>query len=106
MNTLITLALIQLSVVIITDISGVWDNIEQAVSKWLHCKIKLPHICICSFCQTWWIGLIWLIASGRVNMLMIAALLMLCTFTSVTSSLVRLITDSIGSLINFLYKKL
>lgn len=86
--------------VCITDISGFWDSVEAGVSRWLKCKIALPKILVCSFCQTHWIGLIYMIIAGIFSLQNYALLLLICISTPLISNVIYNIKDILGIIIN------
>lgn len=103
METIVSLVLIQFIIVNITDLSGVVYHIESAIAKWLHTRKVSLKILECSYCQTHWIGLIYLICTGF-TLEMYAFLLLICFLTPVTQDIVRLIRDMLTVFINFISK--
>ena len=105
MGIIINLLLLQFIIVCIIDISGFIRELEDIAGKWL--KIKNPHIpkpFSCSFCSTWWTGLIYLIISGSVTLYHIAALLMICCLTTITAELIYLIQDILIKILQIIRK--
>lgn len=47
-------------IVFIVDVSGVIENIEWWLSKWIGKNCKIPKPFSCSLCLTFWLGLIWI----------------------------------------------
>lgn len=105
MEVLLNLILIQFIVVNIVDISGIMDSIKNGLSKWLDIRINKPLPLIgCSYCSTWWAGLIYLIVTGNFTLYYIAALLFICSLTTVTSGLTYLIRDILTKIISIVNK--
>lgn len=58
--------------VYIIDLSGIIDELENIIGKWLKCKIKIPKPFSCSLCSSWWLGLLYIIIMGKFTILNIA----------------------------------
>ena len=58
---ILKLFFITVTICFLIDISGIIDNIEWWLSKWLKGKAKIPKPFSCSLCMTWWVGLIYII---------------------------------------------
>jgi len=99
MDVLLNVLLIALITVNITDISGVVQHIENSLSKWL--KLRSVHIKIleCSYCQTHWLGLLYLIISGNVTLFNYALLLIVCLLTPVMYSTLILIREALNKIV-------
>ena len=105
MEVLLNLILIQFIVVNIVDISGIMDSIKNGLSKWLDIKITKPLPLIgCSYCSTWWTGLIYLMVTGNVTLYYVAILLMICSLTTVTMEVIYLIQDILIKILQIIRK--
>ena len=101
----INLLLIQFIIVCIIDISGFIQELEGMAGKWL--KIKKAHIpkpFSCSYCSTWWTGLIYLMVTGNVTLYYVAILLMICSLTTVTMEVIYLIQDILIKILQIIRK--
>lgn len=101
---IINLLLIQFIIVSIIDVSGFIQELEAFLSKWLKIRAKIPKPFSCSYCSTWWVGLIYLIVTGNFTLYYIAALLFICSLTTVTSGLIYLIRDIFTKIITSINK--
>lgn len=91
----------------IVDISGVVDSIKGAIVRFITGS-KLPfNFSIkpfdCSLCMSWWCGLIYLLAYGHFNLRSIVAVAMFAVAADTITSLILLVRDIIGSIINRIY---
>ena len=93
MQILINLLLIQFIIVNIIDVSGFIQEAEKGLSKWLKIKAKIPKPFSCSYCSTFWCGLIYLIATGNLSLLTGSILLLIASLTPVTLEVVYLFRD-------------
>lgn len=97
--------------VMIVDLSGFTISLKKFVS-WLLTGGKLVKTdfdlkpLTCSYCMTWWLGLIYLICTGSINFFHLYILLLLCCLTVPFKNLIQLIIDCINTLISKLGKKL
>lgn len=106
---LINLFFIQIIIVIITDISDwpktVYKVVSYILTKGMIVKDDLNwHLVSCSFCQMWWIGLIYLIICHSFTIPYIALVALLSFATPITNSILLLIKDLVLYLINLNYK--
>lgn len=58
---ILDLLMITIIVCFIIDLSGIIENIEWWLSRWLKGVVKIPKPFSCSLCTTFWVGLIWII---------------------------------------------
>lgn len=82
MNAFISLLLITWLCVFIIDLSGIIESIETLVRKirgWQFFRVPKPFAC--SLCSSWWLGLIYLLASSQFTLGNIA-LCALCALLS------------------------
>lgn len=97
--------------VMIIDMSGFTVSLKKFVS-WLLTGGKLVKTdfdlkpLTCSFCMTWWVGLIYLICTGTINFFHLYILLLLCCFTVPFKNLLQLIIMGINTIISKLEKNL
>lgn len=100
---LINCLLITLIFVIISDELQFWNNFSPIISGWLtRGKIKKPipsKIMTCSTCQSWWANLLYIILMGKLSIPMVAYILGLAYLAPVFSDILRLITETIKSII-------
>ena len=108
-NMLINLFFIQIIIVIITDISDWPKTVYKAVS-YILTKGKIVkddlnwHLVSCSFCQMWWIGLIYLLICHSFTIPYIALVALLSFLTPVSNNILLLMKDLIGFEINKIYE--
>lgn len=91
------------------DLSGVVDSLSQRIWKWMHPKVKydgwlIPKPFSCSLCSTFWCGLAYLLFTGTFSWFMLLYVCILSFMTPVIASALSLLKDSVGWLINTLYK--
>jgi hypothetical protein len=87
------LILIQLIVVIIIDISGIVQSVENAIARALKLKSVSIHLIECSFCINHWVGLLYLLLTGSLSLETYCFVLILCFLTSVTKELLWTVRD-------------
>lgn len=94
------LDLLMISVIIcfIIDISGIIENIEWYLGKWLGGKVIIPKPFSCSLCLTFWVGLIWLIVQGEVTLFNIMAVCLLSALTEQITNTITLFKQLIARL--------
>lgn len=94
------LDLLMISVIIcfIIDISGIIENIEWYLGKWLGGKVIIPKPFSCSLCLTFWVGLIWLIVQGEVTLFNIMAVCLLSALTEQITNAITLFKQLIARL--------
>ena len=100
-----TLLLIQLICVLVTDVAGApEDMLLPLFKKITGSKIGyLPKPWSCSTCQTFWIGLIYLLFTHQVTVPSIALLLTVACLTNLTLSLWHFAVDFINKIISTIY---
>ena len=99
-----TLIFIQIIIVLITDISGFPEDGLKPLFKRLTGGVGEPSkLFTCSFCQTNWVGLIFLITTGQLTFASYALVLFLAFMTPVTGSLLYLVRDFFHKMITTLY---
>jgi hypothetical protein len=102
----INLLLIAICVVIIIDISGIIDDIENRLSKWLKGKVKLGKPWVCSFCMYHHISLIYLICVGELTLKLYTLILIFAHLSGVLASLLICIRETLLWLIEKAYNAL
>lgn len=102
MELYFNIALIAVICVCIIDISGLIDELESMLSKWLGKKCRVPKPFSCSLCSTFWLSLIYLIYTNNLNLLNIAVTLLIAISTDIIGSVIYLIKN----LLSFVITKL
>lgn len=103
---IIKLLLLTCVVVFIIDLSGIIEELERILGKWLKAKIVIPKPISCSLCMTWWIGLIYIIVCGYLNLPYIAYVALLSFLTTTIYNILILIRDIVNKIITITYKYL
>lgn len=101
----VDLLMISLLMVFVIDISGFLGEIEHFYREKYHnlpLKIRKPFCC--SFCMTWWIGLIYLLIVGEFGILNIGYVALLCLLTGVFQRGLMLIVGIIEKIIMMIEK--
>lgn len=69
---ILKMLILTLLVVFIIDLSGIIEELEVALAKWLKVKkVRIPKPFSCSLCSTWWLLLVMLLIEGRFTLIMI-----------------------------------
>ena len=110
----LNILLIAIAIVIITDLSGVVDYIKRHLYHWMTGNYNYPetwdtpiiHLMSCSLCQTWWVGLLYLIVIGQVTFASIAYLLAIAYLTTTIRDLIVLIKEVLTKIIDKIFKLL
>ena len=99
------LFLIALILVVITDISGFpEDGLAPLFRKITGSKKGVPSkIFTCSFCQTNWVGLFYLIVTGQLSLASYAIVLLFAAMTPVIYMGVLFLKDLFTKIIEWLY---
>ena len=102
---LLDLFLIALILVVITDISGFpEDGLAPLFRKITGSKKGVPSkIFTCSFCQTNWVGLFYLIVTGQLSLASYAIVLLFATMTPVIYMGVLFLKHLFTKIIEWLY---
>lgn len=95
---MLNLFLIAVIVVIIIDISGITLSIKSSIKRLLtKGRMSDPNYSLkpldCSFCMTFWTGLVWLLVTHSFSLWMLTYLLLLCVMTPVISDVIILIRE-------------
>lgn len=95
---MLNLFLIAVIVVIIIDISGITLSIKSGIKRLLtKGRMSDPNYSLkpidCSFCMTFWTGLVWLLVTHSFSLWMLTYLLLLCVMTPVISDVIILIRE-------------
>lgn len=104
--------LIAVIMVLITDLSGLVPYIKSHLYYKLRGTYNYPdswdspiiHLLSCSLCQTWWIGLVYLIVVGQVTIPAIAYLLLISYLTTTIRDILVLLKELLTEAIDKLYK--
>ena len=102
----IDILLITIIIVYIIDLSGIITSIEQSLSKWLKGTVKIKKPFSCSFCLSWWLGLLYLIITNNLTLLLICYVAMLSFLTPIINDIIILIRDLLRKMINKIYSYL
>lgn len=101
---LLDLLYLTLIIVFITDISGVVSHIETALAKWLKVrKVSVPLL-TCSLCQTWWVGLLYLLITHNVTLGGIALVALFAYLTTVFKDIIYLTKDILETIVGWVEK--
>lgn len=106
---LIKLVIICLVNVLIIDLSGLMTDIKLFISKWLtKDKIASSQFRLkpfdCSFCMTFWSGLIYTIVTNEFTLVNLLIILLLSFFTEPFKQLLLLFKDLLIKLIDIIYE--
>ena len=99
--------LIAVIIVVIIDISGFTYSLKSGLKKVLtKGRMSDPYYSLkpfdCSFCMTWWTGLIWLLVIHNVTLWMLAYLLLICVMTPVIKDVIILIRETMLKIIKLM----
>lgn len=99
--------LIAVIIVVIIDISGFIDSLKSGLKKVLtKGRMSDPYYSLkpldCSFCMTFWTGLIWLLVIHNVTLWMLAYLLLICVMTPVIKDVIILIRETMLKIIKLM----
>lgn len=102
---MLDLFLISVIVVIIIDISGITDTIKSLIKRIItRGMLSDPNYSLkpidCSFCMTFWTGLVYMLCVGTFSLWMVTYLLLLCVMTPVIKDVIILIRETIIKIIN------
>jgi hypothetical protein len=100
---MLDLFFIAVVVVVIIDLSGFIDSVKSGLKRWAtRGRMSDPNYTLkpidCSFCMTFWTGLVYLLATG-ITLWSVVWLLLLCFFTPVIKDVLLLVRDLITRLI-------
>jgi len=106
--------LIAIILVIITDLSGIVEYIKSHLYFRLRGTYDYPpswdtpiiHLMSCSLCQTWWVGLVYLIVIGQVTIPAIAYLLAIAYLTTTIKDIIVFIKEVLTKAIDKMFKML
>lgn len=99
--------LIAVIIVVIIDISGFTYSLKSGLKKVLtKGRMSDPYYSLkpldCSFCMTFWTGLIWLLVTHNVTLWMLAYLLLICVMTPVIKDVIILIRETMLKIIKLM----
>lgn len=106
---LFDLLCISFIIVVITDISDWPSTVKKSIS-YILTKGKITkteyslHLVDCSFCQTWWAGIIYLICTSEFTFINLAIVCALAALTMETKNLILLVKDLISTIYKIIYK--
>lgn len=95
---MLELFLISVICVIIIDLSGVIESIKSGIKRLLtKGMMSDPNYSLkpidCSFCMTWWTGLVYIFVTNTFSLWMVTYLLLICVMTPVIRDFIVLIRD-------------
>lgn len=101
---MLDLFLISVIVVIIIDISGITDTIKSLIKRIItRGMMSDPNYSLkpidCSFCMTFWTGLVYMLCVGTFSLWMVTFLLLLCVMTPVIKDVILLFRNTIIKII-------
>lgn len=89
----------------ITDYSGFWNHVEQALAKWLKInKCKLPKLFTCSLCQTFWLTLIYICITNHFSIFNLTLCCLAAFSTKFILDVYYLLNDISITLVRFVQK--
>lgn len=99
--------IITLIIVFITDTTDFWESIKQLLWKFTYSNNKpykpyTIHILDCSQCQTWWIGLIYILCTGNFTIPYIGLCALMAFLTPIWKDLLYLIKDILTKTLNII----
>lgn len=108
----LNILLITLILVIITDLSGIVEYFKSHLYFKLRGTYNYPpswdspiiHLISCSFCQVWWVGLLYLIVIHQVTIPAIAYLLVMAYLTTTIRDLLVFFKEVLTKSIDKLFK--
>lgn len=108
----LNILLITLILVIITDLSGIVEYFKSHLYFKLRGTYDYPpswdspiiHLISCSFCQVWWVGLLYLIVIHQVTIPAIAYLLVMAYLTTTIRDLLVFFKEVLTKSIDKLFK--
>lgn len=106
---MLSLFLISLIVVIIVDLSGFIDSLKSGLKRIVTkgrmsgSDYRLKPL-DCSFCMTFWTGLVYLLITHSFSLWMLSYLLLLCVFTVFIKDVLIVIKDILSYIIRKLYE--
>lgn len=90
-------------IVTLVFMSGFVDSIDEAISKrWKFHHLPKPFSCC--LCSTFWVSLIWVIATGHLSLLSIALCLINAHLTEVMTPLITLLKNALLKIIELANK--
>ena len=109
--TYLNLYLISVIWVLILDLSGFMTAFKRGLARFLNMPAKFSETFSlkpfdCSFCMTWWSGLIYLLVIHKISFLTISICLLFSFLTTTTKDLIFLIQDLFSWIINKISKHL
>ena len=108
---ILNLFLISVIWVLILDLSGAMTHFKAFLGRILKISPQIAQNLSlkpidCSFCMTWWSGLIYLFVINKISFLTITLVLLCSFFTTSTKDFLYLVQDLITWAINKISKKL
>ena len=104
MNCVIDILLLAAIIVFIVDLSGFTQTWKSWLGKWLGVQIGNVPPFDCSLCLTFWVGLIYLIASGHFTLPALAFLCMTAYCTALMTETLAAIRELVAALVRYIWK--
>lgn len=100
---IVNIFLIAVCCVIVTDVLQFMENFEPVLSKVFGFKVKLPvKPWKCSTCQTFWLGLLYLLITSQLSLSALALLLLISSSTTLIENLYWNLQGVVGTIINLI----
>lgn len=104
MSVYLDVVLIQILICFIIDLSGFIQEMESALSKWLHFKCVIPKPFSCSLCMGWWTNLVFLLVTGQFSLILVVFVAIISFASKNISGFIRWISELLVKIENLLYK--
>lgn len=102
MSIFLKLLLIQFIIVSVTDYSGFPDDAIKPLLNKLFGIGNPSKIFTCSYCQTFWCSLLYMICTGAFSLPMVAFALLLSALTPVTLDIIWFVRDFLQAIVSWL----
>ena len=86
--------------VIVIDLSGIIDDAELRLSKWIKANVRIPKPFSCSLCCSWWVNLIYLLCIGKLTLPYIAIVALFAFLTPVFALLFVWVRETLNKALN------
>lgn len=104
MKTIIDLILVACVTIFIVDLSGFTDTWRSALARILRVQALKPLPPFdCSLCMTWWVCLIYALASGRFSLPVVAFIALLAFLSNPIGQLLLLVREVLVKLTDKLF---
>ena len=110
MSVIVNLLLIAVSIIYMIDLSGFVDEMVKRL-YYKYIKVGDYHTLIpklkplsCASCLNFWVGTIYILATGTFTMPLFAYVCMLSFFSTTIGDILVMIKDALNKIINLIYK--